>query len=97
MRNPWTGAAFSLILMLVSSCGGGGGGGGSSSTNPVPRTFSYMSSYYAYTALSGVGGLETQDSFTNVDPLLANGGTWTASPALPPGLLLNPTDGKIGG
>jgi hypothetical protein len=56
-----------------------------------------MSSYYAYTALSGVGGLETQDSFTNVDPLLANGGTWTASPALPPGLLLNPTDGKIGG
>jgi hypothetical protein len=97
-RNLWIGAGVALALVLISSCGGGGGGGGPSSSNPPPPPptgFSYPSSYYAYTAGPAVGDFEQLD--TVISSRSNDGGTWSISPALPAGLVLNPANGTIGG
>lgn len=81
----WT----AILILLVSGCGGGGGGSGV--TNVDPPVFSYTSAYYAYTT-----GVPTQA----VTPTLQGGGqpvSWSINPALPPGLAIGATDGRIAG
>jgi hypothetical protein len=100
LRSPRVGAGMALILVMTSSCGGGGnagggGGGGGGGGSSPPTSFSYPSSYYAYTAGPAVVDYPQLD--TVISSRSSDGGTWTVSPALPLGLVLDPTNGTIGG
>ena len=58
-------------------------------TNVAPMA-AYISAYYAFTA-----GVPAQ----TIKPTASGGAvvTWSVTPALPPGLVLNPTDGSVSG
>lgn len=82
-------AWISILLIAAASglgaCGGSGGGGG----GMAPASFAYPNSPVLYNV-----GLNIAP---NVPTLAPAGSSWSVSPSLPAGLLLDPDDGQIHG
>jgi hypothetical protein len=87
------GTAFLFVLMtcLLAACGGGGGGG--SQPPPTPPPASNSLSYPTGTQVFVVG-----TAITPITPTITGTlGSFTASPALPAGLALDPNKGTVSG
>lgn len=76
-----------MTLLFLAACGGGSGGGSSPST-PAPTSLSY-SSPQVYSVSQPIAVLSPTVTGTV--------SSYTVSPALPPGLVLNGTTGAISG
>ncbi|MFQ5654724.1 MAG: Ig domain-containing protein [Planctomycetota bacterium] len=82
-------ALLGMLLLLGSGCGGGGGGGGGG-LPLAPGNLSYL--FQVATYFSGVAIQPNTPSFTGGIP-----DEFTVAPALPAGLILDPTSGIISG
>lgn len=96
LGENWKDAGVLLLILFVTSCGGGSSGGGGGMVTPPPAkvnppVFTYSSSYYAYTA--GIAAQAISASTQSGDRPF----TWSISPALPPGLVLDTANGTISG
>ena len=78
--------AIATLNLLVSSCGGGGDGSSSGSSPPSALHYSTPQSYVVNSPIPALSPTVTGDVTS-----------YTISPALPPGLNLNPSTGVISG